>query len=121
VLDPTTQGRPTRISIRSTSASTCTISPRWSPSSGSPTRSSGTKRRCGGPLCVVEGGVARTDLERILDEVSGQVETTWANLDLVGGRVEVGVNVVDPDVQAALDRQYGEGAVVLYGHLEPVE
>jgi hypothetical protein len=75
----------------------------------------------GGPLCVVEGGVARTDLERILDEVSGQVETTWANLDLVGGRVEVGVNVVDPDVQAALDRQYGEGAVVLHGHLEPVE
>jgi hypothetical protein len=55
------------------------------------------------------------------DWSEGTGDTTWANLDLVGGRVEVGVNVVDPDVQAALDRQYGEGAVVLYGHLEPVE
>ena len=75
----------------------------------------------GGPLCVIEGGVPQTELQRIMDEVSASIDTTWGNLDLVGGRVELGVNVLDPGVQEALDDRYGKGVVVLYPHLERVE
>lgn len=45
-------------------------------------------------------------------------DTRWGNVDVVGGRVEFGLVVSDPKVQERLDRQYGEGTVVLYPHLD---
>lgn len=75
----------------------------------------------GGPLCVIEGGVPQAELERIRIEVDEKVEFLSSGLDLVGGRIEYSVDVVDPELQEELDREYGEGVVVLHGNLQPVD
>ena len=75
----------------------------------------------GGPVCVIEGGVPLQDLERIRTEVQDEVRFSWSNVDEIGGTVEIGMHVVDPELQADLDRRYGEGVVELHGNLQAVE
>lgn len=75
----------------------------------------------GGPLCVTEGGVAKSELDDVRAEVEAMFEWGWSNVDEIAGEVQLGVDVVDPVVQAELDERFGEGVVVLRGNLQPVE
>jgi len=80
----------------------------------------------GGPLCVTQHARTQAELNRIQEELGGEVgaslgiETTWSSGNVVDNRVEVGVVVAGEEVVAAVDDRYGAGAVLLVPALEPV-
>ena len=81
----------------------------------------------GGPLCVVEHERTQQDLSRIQSELSGEagrelgLVLTWSSTDVVTNTVQVGVIVADDALRAAVDERYGEGVVILFPALEPID
>lgn len=75
----------------------------------------------GGPLCVIEGGRPKFELDGVRAEAEQMLESRWSNLDIVAGEVQLGVHVVDRTAQTELDERFGEGVVVLYGNLQPAD
>jgi hypothetical protein len=79
------------------------------------------RQRFGGPLCVSEAERTEAELRTIQDEVFEELDGHYASTDIIGGVVQIGVVVAEPDVQAELDDTYGEGVVELLGALRPVD
>jgi hypothetical protein len=81
----------------------------------------------GGPLCVTQHGRTQAELNRIQEEIGGEVgaslglQVTWSSGSVVDNRVEVGVVVAGEEVVAAIDDRYGAGAVLLVPALNPVQ
>jgi hypothetical protein len=81
----------------------------------------------GGPLCVTQQELTQAELDRIQEELSGEVgsslglQVTWSAGSVVDNRVEVGVVVASEGVVAAVEERYGTGAVLLVPALEPVQ
>jgi hypothetical protein len=80
----------------------------------------------GGPLCVTLHERTQAELNRIQEELGGEVgaslglQTTWSSGNVVDNLVEVGVVVAGDDIVAAVEERYGAGAVLLVPALEPV-
>ncbi len=81
----------------------------------------------GGPLCVTQHERTQAELNRIQEELGGEVgeslglQTTWSSGNVVDNLVEVGVVVAGDEVVAAVEERYGAGAVLLVPALEPVQ
>lgn len=81
----------------------------------------------GGPLCVTQHERTQAELNRIQEELGGEVgeslglQTTWSSGNVVDNLVEVGVVVAGDEVVAAVEEGYGAGAVLLVPALEPVQ
>lgn len=81
----------------------------------------------GGPLCVTQHERTQAELNRIQEELGGEVgeslglQTTWSSANVVDNLVEVGVVVAGDEVVAAVEERYGAGAVLLVPALEPVQ
>jgi hypothetical protein len=81
----------------------------------------------GGPVCVTQHERTQAELDRIQEELGGEVgaslgfQVTWSAGNVVDNRVEVGVVVAGEEVVAAVAERYGAGAVLLMPALEPVQ
>jgi len=75
----------------------------------------------GGPLCVSEGRHPLRELRALQGELHEELDALTSGVDEVHGVLEIGVVVVDPQVQESLDERYGPGVVELSGALEPVD
>jgi hypothetical protein len=81
----------------------------------------------GGPVCVTQHERTQDELDRIQEELGGEVgaslglQVTWSSGNVVDNRVEVGVVVAGEEVVAAVAERYGAGAVLLMPALEPVQ
>ena len=77
----------------------------------------------GGPLCVTQEDHTLKELEQIQREFPADdfdLETTWSNLDVVEGVVEIGVIVVDEETLQRIEDRYGPGTVKVVPALIPV-
>ncbi len=80
----------------------------------------------GGPLCVSGSDLPFSELSRIQKDLSGGaseaigLKMTWSNVDVMAGRVELGVVLVTPEMQSALDEAYGVGTVWVVPAMTPV-
>ena len=75
----------------------------------------------GGSLCVsktLRSQVELREIERNLPEIPGM---TSLSIDGVSGQVEVGLWAAYEHLQRRLDERFGEGAVRLWGQLEPID
>jgi hypothetical protein len=81
----------------------------------------------GGALCVWVADRTEKELSDIQTDLSEGwiedmgIETTWSSTDITVGVVEIGVILSTPEFEAELDRRYGEGVVVVFPALRPVE
>lgn len=82
-----------------------------------------------GAMCVTLSARTSADLEALADEVTQDeqgagsldlVLRSSANVDYARGAVRVFVPIATSSIQAAFDRKYGAGAVVVSGVLKPV-
>ncbi|MGI8615839.1 MAG: hypothetical protein ACR2L4_03510 [Actinomycetota bacterium] len=94
---------------------------------GDPKRYEGDLRAVwGGPLCVLSFDRTFRELRRAQHELSdGGAQTTglellWSSVDVLQNQVELGVVVVEPGTERALDATYGAGTVRLVPALRPV-
>jgi hypothetical protein len=80
----------------------------------------------GGPLCVSASDLPFSELSRIQKALSDGgtdavgLKMTWSNIDVMAGRVELGVVLVTPEMQAAVDEAYGVGTVRVVPAMTPV-
>jgi hypothetical protein len=72
----------------------------------------------GGALCVSPAERTMAELERIIGELDDP-EFLSGGVDVVGNRVTATFMVADASTQARYDEQYGAGAVVVSGWLQP--
>ena len=75
----------------------------------------------GGSLCVSQTPRSAAELaaiRRTLPEIPGLVTVTSNG---GAGQVEVGLVLATETLQAKLDERYGQGAVRLFGQLEPID
>ena len=82
---------------------------------------SGVREVWGGSLCVSQSPRSAAELaaiRRSLSEIPGLL-TVGSNGR--AGQVEVGLVLATEELQAKLDERYGEGAVRLFGQLEPID
>jgi hypothetical protein len=81
----------------------------------------------GGALCIWINDHTYRELRRIQRDFSDRwtkqfgVETTWSDVDVQVGTVQIGVIVSTPEFQAELERRYGKYAVDVFPALHPVE
>jgi hypothetical protein len=74
----------------------------------------------GGPLCVSEAAHSQADLMEIEASIPDEGRlASW--VDVITGTVHADYLLVDPEVQAELDRRHGPGVVVLSSWLQPVD
>ena len=75
-----------------------------------------------GPLCVTTAERTEDELRTIQDEVTTSAGgVLFASVDIVTGRVHLGVVYDDGTLQAELSERYGEGVVEVDSALIPVE
>jgi hypothetical protein len=79
----------------------------------------------GGPLCLLSFDRTHRELMLVQRELEGAAdsigfELLWSSVDVIGNEVELGVVVADPQTEAALAEEYGEGTVRLVAALQPV-
>jgi hypothetical protein len=78
-----------------------------------------------GPLCVIEKeGHTQAELSAIQNsnwEKDYGLEGTWSSLDVVQGHVELGVMFIEDETRRAIAERYGEGTVVIFPALKPVD
>lgn len=81
------------------------------------------RERWGGPLCVSEAAESMPELERIRAEVEEELagEYLHSSIDVVRGRVEIGVIADDGSLQRRFDERHGDGVVLVGSALQPVE
>ena len=80
------------------------------------------RERWGGALCVSEASVSMAELEEIRQAVEAEIgaRLLYSSIDVVAGRLDVGVTVED-DLQDQFDARYGAGAVGIDAALRPVD
>jgi hypothetical protein len=80
----------------------------------------------GGPLCVVRYELSRRYLQRIQNELHGEMrrrldlEVTASGIDEVGNSVQLEVVWIDRQRRDYLSERYGRGVVEVYAALEPL-
>ncbi|MFC5822075.1 hypothetical protein [Nonomuraea harbinensis] len=75
----------------------------------------------GGALCLSPAEHTEAELQAVRERVEKEVEgLRSASVDILAGRVEVGVWVVTPELEREVAERYGEGLVHLSGMLRPV-
>jgi hypothetical protein len=78
-----------------------------------------------GPLCVIEKeGHTQAELSAIQNsswEKDYNLEVLWSGLDTVQGHVELGVMFIENGTNRAIEQRYGNGTVVVFPALEPVD
>lgn len=86
------------------------------------THESAMRERWGGPLCVSLAAASMAELEEIRQQVHAELgdRMTYSSIDVVEGRVEIGV-IVDDGLQERFDERYGDGVVEVDSALRPVE
>lgn len=75
----------------------------------------------GGSLCISTTERSQAELQEIrrnLPEIPG---VTTVSVDGISGQVDVGVVLATEALQRRLDEEFGEGAVRLWGTLEPID
>ena len=79
--------------------------------------------RWGGPLCVSRAAASMPALERIRAEVEEELAGRYlhSSIDVVRGRVEIGVIADDGSLQQRFDERHGDGVVAVSPMLQPVE
>ncbi|MGH2808164.1 MAG: hypothetical protein ACRDKT_12925 [Actinomycetota bacterium] len=78
-----------------------------------------------GPLCVIaRPTLSQRELSAIQNSDWGKdfgLHGLWSSLDVVKGTVEIGVVLIDSETRRAIDERYGEGVVIVYPAIRPVE
>jgi hypothetical protein len=78
-----------------------------------------------GPLCVIARAEhSQRELSAIQNsnwEKDYGLEGRWSDLDVINGTVLLGVMYIEDETRAAIAERYGEGTVVIFPALEPVE
>lgn len=81
----------------------------------------------GGALCVWVNDRTHEELEEIQNELGSGwpeelgIETTYSDIDVTSGTVEIGVIVSTPEFEAELEERYGRYAVEVQPALRPVD
>lgn len=75
----------------------------------------------GGALCVSRAERAKSELDRIQQQLSERPGFLSSGQDVVANVVDLGVWAADADLIGDIERRYGRGAVRVIGVLEPVD
>lgn len=74
-----------------------------------------------GPLCVSRAALAETTRLRMQDDLSGEPNVLYSRPDPLTGTLKVVAMAATTEFQQQCDAEYGPGAVVLIGLLEPID
>ena len=85
------------------------------------THETAMRERWGGALCVSEASASMAELGEIRREVEAELgaRLLYSSIDVVAGRLDVGITVED-DLQGRFDERYGSGVVGIDAALRPV-
>lgn len=74
-----------------------------------------------GPLCVSRAALAETTLLQMQDDLAGEPNVLYSLPDPVTGTLKVVAMAATTEFQQQCDAEFGPGAVVLIGLLEPID